>query len=58
MMGDVLRRLVPRRRWWVVDEDDTLVWDCYTSRGAGRLADSLNIGGFRAGRRFRVVRAP
>ena len=53
-----LRR--PRRSWWVLDSDGTLVWDFWTHRGARLTADALNAGAIRhrARLRYRVERMP
>lgn len=53
-----LRR--PRRSWWLVSSEGTLVWDYWTHRAASRTADALNAKQVALGRsvRFRVERMP
>lgn len=53
-----LRR--PRRRWWLLDSEGTLVWDYWTHRAARYVCDTLNADALRTGtsRRYRVERMP
>lgn len=53
-----LRR--PRRVWWLLDTEGTLVWDFWTHRAAARAADGLNASAVRRGevRRYRVEKMP
>lgn len=50
----------PRRCWWVVDNDGTLVWDFWTARAARHAADRHNAHAVASGyrTRYNVRRAP
>ncbi len=50
----------PRRCWWVLDDQDTLIWDYWTGRAARHAADRFNANAVAQGhtRRYRVRRAP
>jgi hypothetical protein len=50
----------PRREWWLLDTEGTLVWDYWTHRAARRACDVLNVSAVATGsrRRYRVERMP
>lgn len=53
-------RCYPRRIWWLIDSEGTLVWDYWTHRAARHACDYLNTRAVVNGtsRRYRVERMP